>query len=278
MLERLVEQRKAITAASVELDVPVELHASHWVLAEKVVKVLQVYEEATREASGDYASAAIVIPIVNSILRSLEVSDGDSGVTKMKREMLVSLQTRYSDVESNKFFALATLLDPRFKQRVFSSATSAAMAKQMLISEYESFTSEQDLEPPTSKHPRVQQDETQKSKSLLWQFCDEIMEEKSGTEASPDSLECVVDTYLKELNQPRKSNPLQYWKEHQQLWPVLVLLASKYLCAPPSSVASERLFSTAGDISTETRNRLLPGKLEQLLFLNKNLRLLNFEY
>jgi len=68
MLERLVEQRKAITAASVELDVPVELHASHWVLAEKVVKVLQVYEEATREASGDYASAAIVIPIVNSIL------------------------------------------------------------------------------------------------------------------------------------------------------------------------------------------------------------------
>jgi len=53
MLERLVEQRKALTAASVELDVPVELHASHWVLAEKVIKVLQVYEEATREASGE---------------------------------------------------------------------------------------------------------------------------------------------------------------------------------------------------------------------------------
>jgi len=57
MLERLVEQRKAITAASVELDVPLDiacltLHASHtgyWVLAEEVVKVLQVYEEATRE-------------------------------------------------------------------------------------------------------------------------------------------------------------------------------------------------------------------------------------
>ena len=234
MLERLVEQRKALTAASVELDVPVELHASHWVLAEKVIKVLQVYEEATREASGDYASAAIVIPIVNSILRSLEVSDGDSGVTKMKREMLVSLQTRYSDVESNKFFALATLLDPRFKQRGFSSATSAAMAKQMLISEYESFTSDQDLEPPASKHPRVQQDETQKSKSLLWQFCDEIMEKKSGSEASPDSLECVVDTYLKELNQPRKSNPSstgkstsscgQYWFHWHPNTFVLLLL------------------------------------------------------
>ena len=76
------------------------------------------------------------------------MSDTDSGVTKMKRQMLVSLQTCCNDVESNKFFALATVLDPQFKQKVFSSAASAAMAKQMLISEYESFSSEQDLEPP----------------------------------------------------------------------------------------------------------------------------------
>ena len=60
MLELLVDQRKAITAGSVELDVPVELYTSHWALAEKVVKVLQIYED-TREASGNYASAAVVI-------------------------------------------------------------------------------------------------------------------------------------------------------------------------------------------------------------------------
>ena len=67
MLERLVEQRKAITASNVELDNPVELHASHWAIAEKVVKALQVYEEATHEASDNYSSAAIVIPIVLSL-------------------------------------------------------------------------------------------------------------------------------------------------------------------------------------------------------------------
>ena len=115
MLERLVDQRTAITAASVKLDVPVELHTSHWALAEKLVKVLRICEEATCEASGSYASSAVVIPIVNSILRAMVVSDADSGVTKMKRQMLVSLQTRYSGVESNKFYALATLLDPRTK-------------------------------------------------------------------------------------------------------------------------------------------------------------------
>ena len=126
----------------------------------------------------------------------------------MKQQMLVSLQTRYNDVECNKFFALATMLDPHFEQRVFSSAASAAMAKQMLISENESNTSEQDLDPPTSKCQWVQQNE--KSKSLLWQFCDEIMEEKSDSEVSPESVEYVVDTYLKEPNQPQKSSPLQY--------------------------------------------------------------------
>ena len=70
---------------------------------------------------------------------------------------------------------------------------------------------------------------------------------------------------------PSTSSCGQYWSDS---------LASKYLCAPPpsSSVASERLFSNGGDISTETRNCLLPEKLEQLLFLNKNLRVLNVEY
>jgi len=100
------------------------------------------------------------------------------------------------------------------------------MAKKMLILEYESNTSEQDLDPPTSKCQRVQQNE--KSKSLLWPFCDEIMEVKSDSEVSHESVEYVVDTYLKEPNQPQKSNPLQYWKEHQQ-WPILASLASKYL-------------------------------------------------
>ena len=57
-----------------------------WVLAEKVVKILKVFEEATREASGSNATSAIVIPVVNSILRYLEsdISEDDVGVTRMK--------------------------------------------------------------------------------------------------------------------------------------------------------------------------------------------------
>ena len=127
-----MEQRKAITAAGVELEVPIELQSGHWALAEKAVKVLQVFEEATRKASGDYSSASVTIPVVNSIMRLLEVSDADAGVMKMKREMLASLVRRYKGMESNEYFALATLLDPRFKWQAFSSTSSEALRDRCL--------------------------------------------------------------------------------------------------------------------------------------------------
>lgn len=59
---------------------PAELRNSQWTLAEKVVKLLQIFEEATREASGNYSSATLVIPIVNSIYRALEIVEGDRAI------------------------------------------------------------------------------------------------------------------------------------------------------------------------------------------------------
>ena len=202
----LNKDMQAFTAANVELDVPVELRSADWVLAEKMVKI------ATREASGSNATSAIVIPVVNSILRYLEsdISEDDVGVTRMKREMLRSLDSRYSDVETNNFYCLSTILDPRFKLHVFSSSTTAALAKQMLISEYEQFqlsqASKTDTDPPAAKHSLY---------SASQEFCNDIIGEKSDYESSTDSVEYAADSYIKEQNQPRASNPLLYWKDHQ---------------------------------------------------------------
>jgi len=52
----------------------------------------------------------------------------------------------------------------------------------------------------------------------------------------------------------------------------LVRLARRYLSAPPSSVFSERLFSEAGNLYEQKRNRLLPKTGEKLLFLHYNLK------
>ena len=149
MLERLIELKVVITAAGVELEVPIELNNSNWTLAEKTVKILQIYEEATREASGNYATAGVIILVVNSIMRSLEVSDSDHGVMKMKWEMLRLLKEHYKHMESNEYYAIATLLDPRFKQEVFLLSSSAALAKQMLMVAHKALEKEEE-ELPTN--------------------------------------------------------------------------------------------------------------------------------
>ena len=103
-LQRLLEQKKAVIATSEELDVPVKLINAQWLLAEKVVKILQVYEEATRGANGNYPTASVIIPIVNSIQKFLEIPDLDHRVKRMKEEMLASLKRRDQDIESKKYF------------------------------------------------------------------------------------------------------------------------------------------------------------------------------
>ena len=206
MLQRLLDLKVAVTAAGAELDIPIELSSSNWILAEKTVKILQVYEEVTCEASGNYATAGVVIPVVNGIIRSLEITDVDAGIMKMKREMIKSLKDRYCNrhMESNEYYAIATLLDTRFKQRVFSSSSSAALAKQMLIAEHEQLEMEQlqmeGTSDISSKRARLDQDDTAtscatKKSLLLWKCCDELslMDEKSETESSPVRIYTVCN-------------------------------------------------------------------------------------
>uniref|UniRef100_A0A671QLV8 HAT C-terminal dimerisation domain-containing protein n=1 Tax=Sinocyclocheilus anshuiensis TaxID=1608454 RepID=A0A671QLV8_9TELE len=56
-------------------------------------------------------------------------------------------------------------------------------------------------------------------------------------------------------------------------FPLLSNLASCTLCIPGTSVAAERVFSTAGDIITAKRRALKPEHVDQLLFLHKNMKL-----
>ena len=76
----------------------------------------------------------------------------------------------------------------------------------------------------------------------------------------------------------RHQSPLLWWRKNSGTYPRLAILARKYLSAPASSVYSEILFSTAGNVYEDKRSRLLPVHGEMLTFLNRNLPLLKFSY
>jgi len=61
--------------------------------------------------------------------------------------------------------------------------------------------------------------------------------------------------------------PLEYWKANETRFPVLSLVARKYLGIPASSAASERFFSQGALINTKLRNRLNKSTFEKIICL-----------
>jgi hypothetical protein len=84
-----------------------------------------------------------------------------------------------------------------------------------------------------------------------------------------------IINYKSEDHMPLDSNPLLWWKVHQNTYPLLANLAQKYLSIPATSVASERVFSTAGDLVTAQRSCLACDQVDRLIFLKKNLTVNN---
>lgn len=67
------------------------------------------------------------------------------------------------------------------------------------------------------------------------------------------------------------SNSLLWWKNNAIKYPLLSNVAKYYLCIHATSVPSERVFSTAGDIATAQRAALSGENVDILIFLKKNL-------
>ena len=71
-----------------------------------MVKVLKPFEEATVAVSSEGSSVSFTIPVVNSLIHLLNntaASDGDDvGVRIIKRNMLLSFNTRFASMEANK--------------------------------------------------------------------------------------------------------------------------------------------------------------------------------
>ena len=53
-------------------------------------------------------------------------------------------------------------------------------------------------------------------------------------------------------------------------YPNLYITVKNYMCIPATSVSSERVFSTAGNLINSKRQRLTPDNVDMLMFLNKN--------
>lgn len=101
-------------------------------------------------------------------------------------------------------------------------------------------------------------------------FGDIYMTSVQQPKSEQDICEAEVSQYKKEPSINATENPLTWWRQNNERYPSLAILAKKYLCIPATSVPSERVFSTAGDIVTAQRSQLKSEHVDRLIFLKKN--------
>lgn len=86
-----------------------------------------------------------------------------------------------------------------------------------------------------------------------------------------------VTLYTQEVTPNINESPLDWWKLHGSRYPGLQSLAAKYLGIPATSVPSERIFSKSGEIVSRRRASLKPSTVDMLVFLSKNLPILDLD-
>ena len=128
------------------------------------------------------------------------------------------------------------------------------------VSEEATSTSQETNEPPPKKH-----------KGPVSKLLGDLFKEQQQTES--DVHVQFVDSVLKELEMykaEKPADPEKWWYRQKSLYPLMCRLVQKFFSFVATSIPSERLFSSAGNIITEKRNCLTPQHADQLVFLYEN--------
>ncbi len=126
------------------------------------------------------------------------------------------------------------------------------------------------FQPPTSDEPPKKQ--AKETSSGLWDSFDAEVKKQGSSTKVQDCSDMDLRNYFSLPCEGRETDPLKWWaREGKSLFPRLYLLATKYLSIPATSVPSERVFSTAGDIISRKRNRIGEEGARMLICLHKNL-------
>ena len=174
-------------------------------------------------------------------------------------------------------------LDPRFKKAPMLTAEKKTSMKSFMKYELEVYIlddrrlSQAEVSIVEQGEPGLSEPESRAKRTKLEKFFgDSFVKNSSEKISAAEAAEAELQKY--ELEDPLSldsKNPLLWWKEREINYKFLSILAKRFLCITSTSVPSERLFSSAGNLLSERRSRLSPENVEKLLFLYENNKLLN---
>jgi hypothetical protein len=78
--------------------------------------------------------------------------------------------------------------------------------------------------------------------------------------------EAQLQAYMQVQQVPNDTDPLMWWKQHQQEFPDLSRMARQYLAVPATSASPESFFSRVGLVQTDLRGSLLDTTMIDLMW------------
>ncbi|KAL4104548.1 hypothetical protein QTP88_019843 [Uroleucon formosanum] len=263
MCERLLVNRGAIIAVLADRDVTsaalalkLEINEGEWTEMESMIKLLKPLQVATVVLCEENVTFSILRPIIYGLINKhmLIKSEDNENVRNFKEDINQNLQKRFKmkrqEYDEVVIDQISCFLDPRYKYL----ETETDEVKENIRKRVQNLLQ--------TTRPAESNEVVSEEISAM----DFLLDAKSYGEN-----ESEFDMYLREpqLNH-NVSNSLIWWKNNELKYPKLALLAKKYLCAPATSVTSERCFSIVGNIVTSKRSCLLPENVNLLTFLKRN--------
>jgi hypothetical protein len=275
MLERALEYRDCIRKCIYNAESltrnqkALNLSNDDWLLVQDLMEILHPIKELTLIVSQENSGAAEVIPVLHFVESSLKES----------KERLVPSDDLYLAIEAaldklqhyydqlTPLAGIVLMLDPSKKDVFLRNINwkedwidQALTAFKDAYSFYEA-----QVEDNTSASAIATEIASKKRKFPTFS---EFYKKDQAVYTSAKEIE----RYLSSPPVPVETDPLQWWKANQKVYPVLSVMVKDYFGIQASSVSAERLFSSGGDLVTPNRCRLSGQTVERVQFLKYSIK------
>ncbi|KAM9758712.1 E3 SUMO-protein ligase ZBED1-like [Menidia menidia] len=292
MLERFWEQQPALLNAMLSRRIRrgeglIAVNEDDMTLIQEIIKLMCPVKVATTLLSEEKSpTISMIAPIQAKLHKHFSKDNTDLPIiADMKQRFRQDFFDRYLDLQELLYNASG--LDPRFKDLAFlDDVDSRDLIFMKITSEvvkmneqagdsaalYEGEADEGGSDGSPSRERRDgDASPSPKKKTAMDQLFGEFITTRTPLKTMREKAKDEILKYRERDSLELGGDVLQWWKGQVDL-PLLSALAKDYLSIPATSVSSERVFSSAGNIVTAQRSLLHPDHVDQLIFLKKNLK------
>ncbi|CAF0739060.1 unnamed protein product [Didymodactylos carnosus] len=215
----------------------------------------------------------LVIPYKQLLITLSIINDNDDQLIIPLKLYIAKELSNYWIVNDVHF--IATTLHPNLKS--FNHTPHQRYhAEALLKSEFDKYQ-ELQQQPSSSNNNNKRKQIQQQKNTQLASLLDDIFDLPISPDELKDEAETKTefDRYIEDKTKIDKDmNILIYWKNNKSSYPTLAKIAKRILSIPATNTSVERLFSDSGSTITNSRTRLQTSKVNQLLFIRRNLSVL----